>query len=468
MANSLRKGILSVLIANIINLGFNLLANFLLPMYLSVDTYAQLKTFQLYAMYAGLLHLGYVDGLYLKYGGKCIDEINKNELEDNLSTLRIFQAIITAGAIAFGIVLKNPILTAFGLSILPANMMSCFKNMYQAVGEFSLYSRIINGTTISYFILNMSFIFLAHSDNPYLYISIYIVVDVLLWVILEYKLHKENSFSIRLKFSKERLVDNIKTGILLTFGNLSSIFLTGMDRWFIKFLMNNIAFAQYSFAVSMENFMNVAISPLSVTLYNYFCKEKNENKIRQVRNSVQIFAAFIISCAFPAKFILEHYLSKYLEATSVMFFLFGAQLFYIVIKCIYVNLYKADLRQKQYFIRIIVVIILGMLLNVCFYLLLHTKEAFAIGTLLSAVIWWTLCAYDNKKIRYSFNEIIYMVLTEISYLVCGNFMGSITGLLCYVAVITMLSFILLKKDFLFFIKNAKAMIISKTNTTGGN
>ena len=59
----------------------------------------------------------------------------------------------------------------------------------------------------------------------------------------------------------------------------------------------------------------------------------------KARNYVMIFAALIVSCAFPARFILEVYLTKYIDSAKVMFLLFAAQIFYIVIKSIYVNLY---------------------------------------------------------------------------------------------------------------------------------
>lgn len=461
MAKSLKHGMLSVLIANIINLGFSLLSNFLLPKYLSVETYAQLKTFQLYATYAGLLHLGFVDGLYLKYGGKNIADCKPDTIETNLSTLRLFQLVITCGAVTIGLLKKDPILVAFGISILPANMMSCFKLLYQAVGEFDIYSRVINGTTISYFILNMIFIFILKTDNPYFYISVYIVVDVVLWIFLELFLHRKYKITFRgIKFSMQELTDNIKTGVLLTLGNLSSTFLTGMDRWFIKALMeSSVPFAQYSFAVSMENFMNVAVTPVSVTLYNFFCREKEPVKIRKIRNSMQIFAAFIIACAFPAKFILENYLTKYLASVSVMFYLFGAQLFYIVIKSIYVNLYKANKRQREYFIKIVLVIFIGAVLNaVCFYFY-RQKEAFAIGTLLSAIIWWFLCYRDHQYIGYSFKEFLYLLVIECGYQVCGNLMGAIIGLLAYLTFAACMSLLLLQDDFFYLLKNGKSLLL---------
>ncbi len=79
----------------------------------------------------------------------------------------------------------------------------------------------------------------------------------------------------------------------------------------------------------MENFMNVAVTPVTTTLYNYFCKATDEVKVRKARNYVMIFAALIVSCAFPARFILEVYLTKYIDSAKVMFLLFAAQIFYM-------------------------------------------------------------------------------------------------------------------------------------------
>ena len=72
MDKELKRGIYLIFIANMINVIFSLLANFLLPKYLSVESYAAIKTFQLYVSYVGLFHLGYIDGMYLKYGGSVL------------------------------------------------------------------------------------------------------------------------------------------------------------------------------------------------------------------------------------------------------------------------------------------------------------------------------------------------------------------------------------------------------------
>ena len=154
-----------VLIANFINLGFNLITNFVLPKELSVESYATIKTFQLYVSYAGLFHFGFVDGMYLKYGGKNIKELRREDLGTNLSTLRMFEIVVTIACAIIAIISKQEVLVFFSLSILPLNLANYFKQLYQATGEFSLYGKIMNANTILIFFANMKY----REDTLYLF-----------------------------------------------------------------------------------------------------------------------------------------------------------------------------------------------------------------------------------------------------------------------------------------------------------
>ena len=126
MSTSLKKGLMYVLIANFINLGFNLITNFVLPKELSVESYATIKTFQLYVSYAGLFHFGFVDGMYLKYGGKNIKELRREDLGTNLSTLRLFEIVVTIVCAIIAIISKQEVLVFFSLSILPLNLANYY------------------------------------------------------------------------------------------------------------------------------------------------------------------------------------------------------------------------------------------------------------------------------------------------------------------------------------------------------
>ncbi|WP_345804427.1 hypothetical protein [Lacticaseibacillus paracasei] len=448
----LKRGIISVLIANVINMVMNLMTNFLLPKYLSIDSYAAIKTYQLYASYAGLISLGFVDGMFLKYGGLSFRKLDKHDLDLNLSSFRIFQVVSTVVLVVVGLFYHSTIYWAFALTVLPVNMAGYFQTLYQSIGEFGSYSRIMNATTGVTFIINMTLLFVFRTDTYQAYLGLYVALDIVVWILLEVFLRRKSAYRFTyIQFSFHETIENIKDGILLMLGNFSNSLLTSMDRWFIKFLMNTVAFAQYSFACSMENFVNVAVTPITVTMYNYFCTEKSHTQIKKVRNVVLLFASLLIACAFPGKFILETYLQKYSQATSVMFYLFDAQLFYILIKSVYVNLYKAQRKQTRYFLELIVVVAAGFIFNIICWLLFHVKESFAIGNLLAAIFWFVLCIRDFRWLKYDFREISFIIISSVSFLVLGTTLGSIVGGILYLCIIGVTSFILLRKDTIYLI-----------------
>ena len=462
--NQLKKGIVNVFIANVINLVISLLINFLLPKYLSVDAYAAIKTYHLYVAYAGVLSLGYVDGMFLKYGGTNFKDLDYKDLNCNLSSFRIFQTVIVIIMTVIVLVFKDPILLAFSISTLPLNMAGYFRSLYQSIGEFKRYSKIMNATAGASFAINMFLLFIVGTDNYMFYLFSYVLLNIIIWAILEYYLKKSSTYKFKvLMFSTKEIINNVKDGILLMMGNFSNIILTSMDRWFIKVLLDTLAFAQYSFACSMENFVNVAVTPITVTLYNYFCRINDNEQIKKIRNVVMLFSSALIACAFPGKFILQIYLTQYLEASSVMFFLFAAQLFYIINKSIYVNLYKARHCQKKYFIKLVIVIIMGFIFNVLCYALIHKKESFAMGTLLSAILWLILSVRDFPEINFEKKEIAYIIISIVAFISCGYMLGAILGLAIYLLVITIAAITLMKEDFMYLFQMLFKFIPTKKN-----
>ena len=129
MQSNLKKGILAIFSANIINLVFNLLTNFLLPKYLSVDSYAAIKTFQLYTTYIGIFALGYSDGMYLRYGGVDLKEIDRNELKTGLFSFRSMMIAESIILIPLAAMYGDKVVLGFSLTILSMNMTSYFKDL---------------------------------------------------------------------------------------------------------------------------------------------------------------------------------------------------------------------------------------------------------------------------------------------------------------------------------------------------
>jgi len=184
--------------------------------------------------------------------------------------------------------------------------------------------------------------------------------------------------------------------------------------------MTVVDFAQYSFAVSIESFLNVAVSPITVTLYNYFCNTTSEEKIKKLLDAVMGFAALLVATAFPVKWIIEVFLTEYMDSVSTLFLLFAAQIFLIIVRSIYANLYKARKMQNQYFVRMCLVIVSGFVLNCVCYFVLRKKEAFAIGTMLSSIIWFVLSVWDFKDLKLTARRYVYIGIEVVAFLMCGR------------------------------------------------
>ncbi len=457
----LKKGLIYVFIANALTLGLSLLTGFVLPKVLSVPTYAKIKDFSLYISYIGVLHLGYLDGIYLTYGGKKMTDISNREMSICRTNTFLLQAVLAVVFAGVGIWLKEPLIFIFSFCLIPENVATLYKNLYQATGEFGRYSNILNVKSVVTLLSYVVLLFIVKTDHYVPYVLVYVFLMLVMWVGLEIEIRHRFGFKLRIEASLQSLKENISSGLVLMLGNFSSTLMTSLDRWFVKALLLTEDFAYYSFAVSMESLINTFVVPVTTTLYNFLCQVTDVLRIRKIKTVCLIFSLYMVSSAFPVKFILEHFLVKYQPSTLIMFILFSTQILYMVIKGVYINVYKARKQQNLYLKQLLVVIILGAMFNTLFYLWTGTNEGIAIGTLCSVICWYLICMKSLPELNAPLSENLLMALGIVIFLLCGYFLPSIVGFLIYVAVITLLCYTLDREAFIDTIKMGKDMVMSK-------
>lgn len=440
---SLKKGIFYVFVANLINLIISLAKGFILPKYLSIESYALIQTYLLYVSYVGLLHFGYLDGLYLKYGGKNFEEIKAEEINIARGNTFILQIIFCLPALVFSYCLNDWLLFFFSLSILPLNIATLYKNLFQATGLFKNYSKILNITSLFSF-LGAMILLLFKVENGIYYILITIIIDYIIWFFLEKTVCKNLKKPFQIKFSKKNFFENTKAGYTLMLGNFSSIIMTSIDRWFVKIILTVEDFAFYSFSVRVENLITVFITPIVSTMYNYFCKEKKAGEIKEINSFCVVIGLLLIGAAFPVKFILETYLIKYKDSSLIIFFLFATQALYLIIKGVYVNIYKSKRQQNKYFKQLIFVTIIGILLNGISIYLFNNNLAIASATLISVFIWFWICWISEKEIKLEIKELSCLFIGLILFLLLGFIVNSIVGFIFYYMVISLMFILFMK------------------------
>lgn len=444
----LSKGIFQVIIANIINLIISIGNGFLLPKFLSVESYSNLKTFFLYTSYIGALHFGYVDGIYIKYGGKSINEVETEEYIHEKKILAVFQFVIMLQIILIAYIIDDTNLLFAAISILPTNMVCFFKCIYQATGEFKDYRYITNLGSILIFALNLIFLFIIQTDISLWYIGIQVAVPFIVWIYYESRNNglKNSESKISLKKAWVCLKENINLGIIIMFGNIMGVWITNIDRWFVKIFHSVAEFAYYSFAVSLLRLVNVVVTVFSVTLYNFFCRKPENEEVAGLRRIVLVVGAAIIAIIFPLDFIIQTYLEKYIYAVPVIRMLFMTQFILIEVNAIYLNLYKALNLQRKYLMRMIMITIVAFLSNaVIGYLWSGNIMAYAVATLITAFIWLILCQVDLPEYKMKYREWLYILLTMTGYFVC-NYFNIWIGLVTYICWLLIETFFMFPKD----------------------
>lgn len=451
---SLKKSIIKVFTTNIVQLVSNIIIGFVVPAILSVNSYSNLKTYTLYLSYIGLLHFGFIDGLYIKYGGKSRNNINYRELKSEHSFLLITEFFISLLFIIISFFLHNIILFLFGLTIFPYMMQSFHRYVFQAIGDFNKYSIIMNTYTISFLIMNIVLAIIFKSKNYVLYCLATLFANVIAMVFFEINFYL-NTRNIKSKISKKNFLI-IKIGIFVMLGNLAVMGLFGIDKWFIKIFFNSREFAYYSFAVSMMNIINILVNAISITFYSYLFDNNSDEKINVIKDDLLVLGSLSSISYFPLAIIVKVFIPKYIAALGIISITFSIFPFLAVINALYINLYKINKDEKKYFKVVISMLVLSIIYNII-ALLFHSTYCIAIATLATMITWFIYSSVDLKKINVSFLTVLYPIMLSVTFLVFAHFFSDLLGFLLYTITFIVISLICNRNAF----KSIKEVIVKK-------
>ena len=417
---------------------------FVIPAVLSVDSYAYLKTYTFYLSYIGLLHFGFIDGMYIKYGGKDLEVIDKQEFKLEHRVFIIIQIIITILFITISFYKNDIIIFLFSLSIIPINTLSFYQLFYQSIGEFKKYTNISYVYTLIYLITNVLLAIVFRSKNYIGYCITSILANGIVFLYLEYKFVIEFT-KIKVKYDR-KVWNNIKVGFFILLGNLSVVMFYAIDRWFIKLFYTVNDFAYYSFAISMLNIINVLVGAISVTFYNYLAKDENEEKVKKLKRYFIILGAFASLGYFALAGIVNIILNKYILSLNIIAISFAAYPYMIVINALYVNLYKARKNEKKYLKVVLLMVIISTIYNTIAMLLSKNSVAIAIATTLSFITWYIYSSRDFKYLKSTRKESIYLFINLIGFLLASNFLNWFLGGVTYFIIFLISTWFIFKED----------------------
>jgi O-antigen/teichoic acid export membrane protein len=404
----IHKKIFMIVISNVIRLATGIAVSLLIPKILSVNNYGYYKIFILYLTYCGLFHFGFIDGIYLKYGGESYDRLDKVMFRSYFKYLFILVSILSFLFIALAFSIKDNnskiIVILLSINLISVHITGYFQMISQITSRFKELSNRIIIIAIGNLVLTISGVLLK-IDNYIIYILLIIILNytISIWYIFTYK-----DIVFGEKIPIYRISKAIKifmiNGVPLLLANLATSFLLVVDKQIVQVFFTVEKFAIYAFSYSMLSIVTLMISSVGVVLYPILMKSNIENigynhtRLNRIVISIVFLGLFIY---FPLQYFIPFFLTKYLDSLLVFRITLPGIIFSSSIVTVKHNFFKITNKNDYFFFISLSIIFLSIGLNFIAYYIYGTIESIAISSIIGLSIWYILTEIYMIKIHHT-------------------------------------------------------------------
>ena len=454
------NSILKVMIANIISLLASIASGFVLPKLFSVQEYGYYKIFTLYLSYAGILHLGFVDGMLLKISGQKYEDLDKIKYKKITLFYIIFQGIVCFLIWNFVFFISNEyryMIFFLGLGIFSMNVITYFQFISQATMKFSEFS-VVKVVTAGLTFISICVLYIFNAKYNYdisskCYIAISVTIN---WLILVFYLYRYKDITVgKIVLSvhiKQEIVEYFKNGFLLTISYQILQLILNLDRQFVSILFSTEDYAVYSFAYSLISMITTVISAVSLVLFPTLKQTEKKEAIKLLPKSLIGVEWLVLLCFggyFPLARIIKLFLPQYSYSINYLAILFPGLVFSSCITLVLFNYYKLFDYNRQFFAISIIVLAISLLFNIAAWKIFDSPNAISYASVITMAIWYVITiSYLNQKnkILWKKNFSYMIICVSIFYSVIFNVKNIIVGFFVYEIAFLAISVLFNKKE----------------------
>lgn len=457
--------ILSVILANFISIAISILVVLIIPKFVTIEQYGYWQLYIFYSSYVGFMHLGHIDGVYLKLGGANYNSINKPLYKQQFMQLSFSQILVgliigIAGYFTVHDSMKFYVISMTLVNLVLVNVKMYFQFILQSTSMIKRYSQSFILERIIYLVLIILTIlilpikieFLIICDLISKFISLLFVCYICKEIITAKKYDKLTDF--------KEFIDNIKVGINLMLANIASILIIGIIRFTIEHSHGISDFAKVSLTLSIANFMMIFITAVGIVIYPLLRRMNSENYVG-FYNSLRTILTMIISLAlvlyFPIKTFLSDLLPKYSESLIYAGLLFPMILFESKTLLLVSSFLKNFRKEKQLLKLNIIALIISLIFTTILYFTNSKIEYFVISIpILLFIRSFIGELYVNKIININLlKENLYTFVIATSFITIVLKCETMTGIFLYMIIWMIFSVINFKKliNSIKFLKN---------------
>jgi len=343
----------------------------IIPRFLGVTEYGYWQLYFLYISYTNLIQMGWCDGVYLRYGGKEYEKLNKGLIGSQFwyllffSIIFLFTLLVPLTYFKFEFVNVHLIFFALIVSFIN-NPGGILYYILQATNNIKKYAKIVM-IDRSFFLIVLA-IFLITGNKNYHFIIISDIIGKLCAFSLAVYYCKDIVFTKITNF-KESIIEalrNINAGFKLMIANIASQLILGIIRLNINNYWGIDVFGKVSLTLSISGIFMIFINAMSMIIFPLLRRISNKYlsaMYNNIRTILMIPIMFILIFFYPLKQIITLWLPQYSEGLIYMTLLFPI-IIYESKMSLLVNTYlKALRKEKQMLIINIVAVALSFTIS---------------------------------------------------------------------------------------------------------
>nr|WP_294493435.1 hypothetical protein [uncultured Anaerosporobacter sp.] len=462
--HSFIKNLSVAFIANLVSLLVSSLLTLVLPKFIGVSQYAYYQLYVFYASYVGFLGFGWIEGIYLRYGGEYYSKIDKSLFSSQLRLFIFFEAILsivifTITVISFPGIEKTIVYISFGVCIIIYMPRALLHNLLQTTGRIKEYAiGVIIEKAVHILIITIGI--LMGQDSSVWFISSELLGRSCAAIYIFY-ICRDLVFAKPIHFRdiKFEVKDNISCGLVLMVSNVASMLIIGVMRQAIVIYWDVETFGKISLTLSISNLLLIFINSIALVLFPML-KRSDKGELAGIygnmRTALMVPILFSLVFYYPVKTILSAWLPQYAESLKYMAILFPMCVYESKISLL-INTFMKALRKEK----ILLLINIGAVICSFFSALLVCRVIHSLDLAIVSIVIILIvrCVVSEIILRHYINiniykDIVYELILTSIFILVSWFIGGYHGVMIYLGIF-MLYFYLKKNDIIVLLGKIK-------------
>ena len=321
MDNPLTRGFRNLrysFVAQAVILLVGLAKTLIVPLVLSVDSYAYWQLYLFYVGYVGFFYLGFNDGILLKYGAFEYEDLPFERLRRSMQFYIIMLTLFALGVFAFSMTIgdaeKAFVFHMVALCIVIYGLNGVFIYVFLITNQIKRHSIFSAVDSVSSFFGILLLLVMNQSDFHVLVYFVFTVklLSVAVMAVMCRKLFVGKRSPIQ--DGLREFVDNIRVGIFLMFAQIMGMLVTGLGRIFVEYGGELSDYAYYAFGTTVLGIVMVGVTAVATVMYPTLGRLETEmlpKIFNKIYDFFSHFTVLVLILYYPAYALVGICFQKY-------------------------------------------------------------------------------------------------------------------------------------------------------------